>query len=79
MNISFKIQAVQAAKEAHAKAWAEAAAAAKESGYDPEASEDQYDYKKYEGDGPTGPPRGFFYNVDYPVHLIVDKSESNPA
>lgn len=72
---------MKAAKEAHLKAWEEAAAAARESGYNPEASDDQYDYKKYEteGDGVTGPPRGFFYNVDYPVHLIVDKSESSPA
>ncbi|XP_037044494.1 uncharacterized protein LOC119080321 [Bradysia coprophila] len=69
--------AVKAAKEAHAKAWEEAAAAARASGYDAEASEDQYNYKNYENDGPTGPPRGFFYNIDYPVHLIVDKSESN--
>lgn len=70
-------QAVKAAREAHEKAWAEAAAAASQAGYSAEASEGQYDYKKYQDDGPTGPPRGFFYNVDYPVHLIVDKSESN--
>lgn len=69
---------MKAAKEAHQKAWDEAAAAAREAGYNPEASEDQYDYRKYEnGEGPTGPPRGFFYNIDYPVHLIVDKSEGN--
>jgi len=74
--------AVKAAREAHEKAWAEAAAAASQNGQiEGQASEGQYDFKKYQGDdneGPTGPPRGFFYNVDYPVHLIVDKSESNP-
>lgn len=43
----------------------------------PAASEDQYKYvheeEPYVHDGPTGPPRGFFYNIDYPVHLISEK------
>jgi len=70
--------AVKAAREAHEKAWKEAAEAANQGGYSQDASEDQYAYKNYEHDengGPTGPPRGFYYNIDYPVHLIVDKSE----
>lgn len=46
---------------------------------EPSGSEDDYQYKKYvheeeKYDGPTGPPRGFFYSFDYPVHLISEKS-----
>lgn len=27
-------------------------------------------YEKYRDPEPTGPPHGFFYNIDYPVHLL---------
>lgn len=41
---------------------------------DAEASEGSYDWEKYQ-EGPTGPPRGFYYNTDYEVKLIVDKND----
>lgn len=47
---------------------------------EPEAagSEEKWKYvheeEPYVHDGPTGPPRGFFYNIDYPVHLITEKN-----
>ncbi|XP_053602172.1 basic-leucine zipper transcription factor A [Plodia interpunctella] len=34
-----------------------------------------YNKEKYEDPEPTGPPRGFFYSFDYPVSIIVPKSE----
>ncbi|XP_013196722.2 putative uncharacterized protein DDB_G0279653 [Amyelois transitella] len=34
-----------------------------------------YNKEKYEDPEPTGPPRGFFYSFDYPVSIIVAKSD----
>ena len=46
--------------------------------YQGQSSNDQYQYKPYvhqeeKYDGPTGPPRGFYYSFDYPVHLIKER------
>lgn len=42
-----------------------------------DGSDEKYKYvhqeEPYVHDGPTYPPRGFFYNIDYPVHLITEK------
>lgn len=75
--------AVKAAREAHEKAWKEIAESHKAAGakYEGSGSEDSYKYEKYandEGEGVTGPPRGFFYSFDYKVPLIIRKDEIKP-
>lgn len=57
--------AVKAAKEAHFKAWNEAAAATRAAGHTGQYHPDYEQYKDV-----TGPPHGFYYEFDYPVHLI---------
>jgi len=41
-------------------------------------SENNGKYVPRDEDGPTGPPRGFFYQFDYEVPLIVRKDEPEP-
>lgn len=76
---------VKAAIAAHQKAWVEAAAANKVPSEfpqlpqtysqvpHPDENADQWKYVHQEEpyDGPTGEPRGFYYNFDYPVHLVT--------
>lgn len=71
---------VAAAKAAHEKAWNEAAAknkayGASYNGYG-SASNNDPQYANQQQDEVTGPPRGFFYNVDYPVKLVIEKNEA---
>jgi len=58
--------AVKAAKEAHFKKWNEIAAANKAAAAN--AGPYHADYEQYKD--VTGPPHGFYYQFDYPVHLI---------
>jgi len=71
---------VAAAIAAHEKAWKEAAAANKAyganyNGYG-SASNNDPQYARQQEEEVTGPPRGFFYNVDYPVKLVIEKNEA---
>lgn len=84
---------VKAAILAHQKAWSEAAAAngvASEFPQQPQTYsqvphpeandyEEKYKYVHQEEpyDGPTGKPYGFYYNFDYPVHLILEKGAAH--
>lgn len=71
---------VAAARAAHEKAWNEAAAANKAyganyNGYG-SASNENYQYARNQEEEVTGPPRGFFYEFDYPVKLVIEKNEA---
>lgn len=72
--------AVAAAKAEHERAWKEAAAANKAygasyNGYG-SASNDNLQYARQQEEEVTGPPRGFFYEFDYPVKLVIEKNEA---
>lgn len=73
---------VQAARAAHEKAWNEAATANKAygasyNGYGSSSNDNlQYAKQGQPEEEVTGPPRGFFYNIDYPVKLVIEKNEA---
>jgi len=76
--------AVKAAREAHEKAWKEAAEANKAYGAkygggggddDNSGAYTEQEPGKYVHDSPTGPPRGFFYQFDYETPLVIKKEE----